>query len=140
MSVSACITRPLPDLNDKLYALYFEALRNYKLVVQHCEDCEHSQWPAREFCFHCHGTRFRWQEVKQQGVVYTYSIAYRAFHPWFKDHLPYGIAVVELDQGIRMLGNYFGPDVESLECGMKVKASFEKVNDQVTLLHWEKDN
>lgn len=96
------------------------------------------QWPPRELCFICHSNKLGWQETIQEGTVYTYTIVYRAFHPWFKQHLPYGVVVTELDNGIRMLANYFGPDVESLECGMRVKASFEDVDDMVTLLQWEK--
>ena len=133
-------TRPLPDINDELYAPYFQALQNNMLVVQQCEKCGHWQWPAREFCFYCHCTRLGWREIKQNGFIYTYTVVYRAFHPWFKNCLPYGIVIVELEKGIRMLGNYFGSDVESLECGMPMKAAFEKVHDEITVLNWVKDH
>lgn len=140
MSATMNADRPLPEINNKLYAPYFQALREQKLAAQHCEACGHIQMPPREFCFNCHSTRLEWKEVKQEGVLFTYTIVYRAFHPWFKDHLPYGVAVIETDDGIRFMGNYFDSDVESLECGMRMKCTFEKVNEEVTLLNWVKDD
>ena len=132
--------RPIPDLEDSLLRPYFRALRDHKLVAQHCEQCGHWQWPAREFCFQCHGSDLAWEEVQQSGTVYTYTVTYRAFHPWFQDQLPYGVAVVDLGNGIRMMANYFGSDVESLDCGQRMKAFFEKVNDDITLFTWIRED
>jgi uncharacterized OB-fold protein len=130
------IERIMPNLNEKLYAAHFQALNEQKIAVQHCVDCGHSQWPAREICFQCHQTNLVWKDIADSGTVYTYSISYRAFHPWFKKHLPYGIFVVDLGDGIRMLGNCFDEDVGNIECGMKVKAVYRQASEGVTLLEW----
>lgn len=140
MAVDSQISRPIPDIEkNKLYGPYFQGLQNNKLLVQQCNKCGHVQWPARDFCNRCHDSKLGWKEIQQSGNVYTYSIMYRAFHLWYKERLPYAVVAVELEEGIRMLGSYFGSDVESLECGMRMNASFDKVNEDVTVLTWIKD-
>ena len=130
--------RPLPDQNNRLYAPYFEGLQNQQLNIQQCEQCCHTQMPPREFCFHCHSSALTWAPVAPRGTLYTYSIVYRAFDAWFKERTPYGIVVIELEEGNRILGNYFGEDVETLACGLPMEGYFEKVDESTTLLQWKK--
>ncbi|WP_077213288.1 Zn-ribbon domain-containing OB-fold protein [Bacillus dakarensis] len=130
--------RPLPDTDNRLYLPYIQGLKKQLLLVQKCLHCADLQWPPREFCPSCNKSEFDWIEVQQEGEVYTYSIVYRAPHPWFNSKVPYGIVIVELENGVRMIGNYFEEDVENIECGMKMKAQFEHVNDDITVLKWKK--
>jgi uncharacterized OB-fold protein len=132
------IIRPLPDTKAPLYAPYYQGLRERKIVVQQCTACRHVQWPPRDICFRCHANQLSWTEMPQEGKVYTYSIYYRPFHPWFTDCVPLGAVVVDLGNGIRMLGNYRGTDIEEIHCDLSVKAVFEDVDERTTLLHWEK--
>jgi len=130
--------RPLPNVDDPLYAPHFEGLKHKQVLVQHCSSCEHKQWPPRERCFSCHGDRFEWKPIEPRGEVFTYMVANRAFDPYFKDRLPYGIVVADLGDGIRILAAYADVDVDELECGVAVQAYFERVNDAVTVLKWER--
>ena len=130
--------RPRPGAIDQLYAPHYAALRERRLVVQECAHCGSRQWPPRELCFACHESEPGWVEVGPDGEVFTYTVVYRGFEPWFAERVPYGIVVVSVGPGLLMVGNYFGDDVESLECGMRVKASFEDVDDDLTLLQWER--
>lgn len=132
------VHRTLPDVTNPLYQLHFKQLKNGKIYVQRCEECGHLQWPPREFCFQCHQTNLTWSPMNDSGTVYTYTISYRAFHPWFKKHLPYGIVVVDVGKGIRMLGCCFDSDIETLECGERVKAVYNKITEDVTLLEWKR--
>ena len=131
--------RPLPQVDDPLYAPYFAGLQRREILVQHCETCGHRQWPPRERCFACHRDVLGWQAAPQQGFVYTYMVSHRAFDPWFKDRLPYGLVVADLGDGIRIMAPDADTDVDDLECGIKVRAFFERVSDDVTLLQWERD-
>lgn len=133
---TAAITRPLPNAQEPLYRPYLQGLREHRLMVQHCSSCGHWQWPPREFCFVCHRPTLGWAEIGQQGSVYTYTVCYRAFHPWFKERLPYGIVDADLGQGIRLLAPYFDPDVEQLECGQTVHAAFDEAEGGITVLRW----
>lgn len=130
--------RPLPMLPDLRYDAFFEALRTDRIAIRRCLSCGQPQWPPRELCFACHSDGFASLEINQVGRIYTYTVVYRAFHPWFADRVPYGVLVVDLGNGVRMLGNYWAPDVEELRCDMEVRAVFENTGAGVTLLSWER--
>ncbi len=131
------VQRPQPDIEDPLYQAHFQGLKEQQLRVQQCDACGQLQWPPRDLCKQCHGDRFHWPVMPDQAVVYTYSVVYRAPHPWFKEHLPYAIVVAELENGLRLLGNAFGADVEKIQCGVRVKAHFQLDEDSgVCFLQW----
>jgi uncharacterized OB-fold protein len=130
------VGRPLPHIDDLLYLDFFQSLRACRLVIRRCGQCSLLQWPPREICANCHSSSFEKAEVHPVGDVYTYTIVYRAFHPWFRERTPYAVLIADLGDGVRMLGNYWEPDVEEIECGIQVKATFEVVSTDVTLLRW----
>jgi uncharacterized OB-fold protein len=128
----------LPNFHDPLFAPFFDGLKRRAIMVQQCNKCGHKQFPPRERCFSCHGDDLGWTDAPTEGVVYTYMVAHRAFDPWFKDRLPYGLVVADLGDGIRIMAPYADVDVVDLDCGVKVRAFFERVADDITLLQWER--
>lgn len=136
MTVQVEVPRPLPDVADPLYAEHFAGLRNHRILVQRCQRCGHVQWPPRELCHTCHRGDLGWVDAPARGTVYTFTVMYRAFNPWYADRLPYGVVVVDLGAGIHMIGRYAGPDPEALACELPVTAQFEPATDGVTLLTW----
>lgn len=71
--------------------------------------------------------------LSDRGVVYTFTVCYRAFDPWFAARTPYAIAVVEICDGIRLTGNYLAADPSNLTCGMPVRARYEAVDGHAFL-------
>ncbi|WP_376707648.1 Zn-ribbon domain-containing OB-fold protein [Nocardioides alcanivorans] len=69
------------------------------VVVRRCRACDTVQWPPRPTCGTCHQTAFASHPVDPVGTVHTFSVVHRAFHPWFADRLPYGVAVVDVSGG-----------------------------------------
>jgi uncharacterized protein len=128
--------RPLPTVPATAYAGYLEGLRAGRILVPECAHCAHLQWPPREVCSRCRGTEFAVHELPKCGVVYTYTVVRRAFHPWFAERVPYGIVVGDLGAGVRILGSMFGPGAERLACGIAVAARFD-VAGPVPVLEWE---
>lgn len=129
-------SRPKPLLaQSPLYKDYFRSLREGRVVVRRCEACGNLQWPPRELCRICHSEKFGVADVPMVGEVYTFSVMHRAFAHWYADKLPYGVAVVEVADGIRLLGGYVG-DVAGLQCGARVEAVIEPVDDDVAVLLW----
>lgn len=127
--------RPLPSAVEPEYEQFFAGLAARQIVVRRCTSCGTAQWPPRDACRQCHGGGFEPAEVPQQGTVHTCATMRRAFHPWFAERLPYGIAVVDVGQGIRLMGNVFGPDVERLRIGVPARAVFAAAG-QLTVLDW----
>jgi len=59
------------------------------------------------------------------GAVHSFVIPRRAFHPGFKDEVPHVIAIVELDEGVRVLTNIVGADPADVRAGMRVTLEWD---------------
>lgn len=128
---------PQPLLADSpLYVDHFEALRADRLTVRKCNECGTLQWPPRDMCGTCQSTSFALTDVPRSGQVYTYTVMYRAFQAWFTDKLPYGVVVVELIPGVRMMGRYIG-DPETLTCGQHVDLEIQQQEGGIPIACWK---
>ncbi|ADK84928.1 protein of unknown function DUF35 [Desulfarculus baarsii DSM 2075] len=121
---------PTPDADSKPF---WDGCREHKLLFQKCASCGHVRWPAGVICPQCHGRDAQWIEARGQGVVYSYAIYHQAFHPAFKDNLPYVVAVVELAEGPMLLGNIVDCPQHDLRCDMAVQAAWDDVTAQCSL-------
>jgi uncharacterized OB-fold protein len=68
-----------------------------------------------------------WRQSKGEGVIATFTVVHRAPDPAFKADLPYVIAIIELDEGVRLMSNLVEFDVQSLFIGQRVRCLFDVV-------------
>jgi uncharacterized OB-fold protein len=136
--------RPLPNRNQghwnrdwDLFKPFWEATRAGKLMVQECRETKKKVWPPRFVSPYVPGGELDWVPIEGIGEIYTFNIVYRGFFPYYKDKVPYALVVVDLGEGVRMLGNTVDMDPTKVHCGMKMEAVFEKVNDEITLVNWK---
>lgn len=124
---SAPLPQPTPDTKP-----FFDALRQHKLLVQRCNACAIAYYYPRPFCPHCLSDDVAWEEASGKGTLYSFVINHRS-PPGFD--APYIIAVVQLDEGPRMMTNLVGiePDPEMVRCDMAVEIVFDDVTDTMTL-------
>lgn len=110
-------------------ATYLEALKEGRLVVQRCDSCAHHQLYGRALCTNC-GADVEWVDASGLGTVYSWTVI-RQNHsrPW-SEMLPYVVALVDLDEGPRLMTNIVGCEPEDVAIGMKVKARFERVGQE----------
>ena len=123
--MSARFIPPVSPLTEP----YWEATKRDELRVQKCGSCEHRPFPPRSHCERCGSEDLSWQTVSGAGTIYTYTIAARAPHPVFKDQCPLVIAVVELEEGPRMISNVVGCDPDEVRIGLPVRVAFEPIED-----------
>jgi len=128
--------RPLPE-PTQLTAPYWNAARDKRLVVQCCQGCGHLQFFPRPFCLKCASERIDWQEVTGEGTIYTFTINHRAPNAFMKERLPYAVAIVDLDEGVRMMANIVNSDLAAIEIGKRVKVVFERVSGEIVLPQFE---
>ena len=121
-------TRLIPPTSE-LTQPYWDAARQGELVVQHCGDCDSRSFPPRAHCPQCGSAELEWRKVSGRGTVYTFTIAHRPPHRVFSDQCPLAIAVVELEEGPRMISNIVGCDPADVEVGMAVQVAFEEIED-----------
>jgi uncharacterized OB-fold protein len=110
-------------------APFWEATRDKRLVVQCCAACNRWVWYPRSACTRCLAEDLQWNDVSGTGYVYAVSVHHRPGVPEMKDRVPYAVALVELDEGIRMLSNVVGCDPQSVKVGQPVRLTWEALSD-----------
>lgn len=86
-------------------APFVDALARGEIVYQHCPDCGAAQRLARYACVHCGGARLEWRPAGGEGTVFAVTVVSRAPSEEFRELAPYGIALVDLDEGARLMGH-----------------------------------
>lgn len=130
------ILRPLPLPTD-ITAPYWQAAKEGALSIQHCQECQRWQFFPRSFCAHCSSENVLWQKTSGLGKVYTFTVNRRAPNAFMKTRLPYAVAIIELDEGTRMMANIVNSDFEAIAIGARVKVCFERASDEITLPQFE---
>lgn len=124
--------KPLPVV-DPESAPYWAALKERRLILKRCLDCGRHHFYPRALCPHCHSDALEWSDARGTGSIYSYTVARRPAGPAFKADAPYVVAMVELDEGARMMTHIVTDDVESVRIGQRVAVAFEAVTDEITL-------
>jgi len=124
--------KPLPKPNADT-APFWEGCRRQELRFQKCLQCGMVRWPPSIICPRCHAMDAEWIVASGKGVIYSYVVYHVAFHEAFQDDLPYVTAVVELEEGPRILSNIVRCAPHELRCDMPVEVVWEKVSREFTL-------
>ena len=122
---------PLPRANAQTQA-YWDGCAQGELRYQRCAQCGHVQCIPRSLCDQCQSRDLQWNASKREGTVLTFTTVHRAPLPVFKDMVPYVIAIVDLDEGFRVMANAL-PAVQqgALEIGARVRIGFKDVHGMV---------
>ncbi len=126
--------KPLPNLDDPVSRPFWEAARRHELRLQRCPQCGYVRFPAAKLCPECLDWNDVWVELSGRGRVWSFGVYHHRFHPAFSDDLPYNVALVELDEGPRLITNLVGLANDAIEVGLAVEAVFDDVTDAVTLI------
>jgi uncharacterized OB-fold protein len=108
MNESRQLPVPVPEVNPET-APFWAATARGELLVKQCEDCASLIWYPRSVCPECGSLRTRWQQVSGRGRIYSYTVNRRG-EGAYRDHGPYVLAYVELDEGPRLMTNIVAPD------------------------------
>jgi uncharacterized protein len=128
--------KPIPDVDDPLMAPFWAAARDGKLIAQRCPNCHALRFPPLPICDTCLAEGGDWVDVSTQGVIWSYVVYHRAFHPGFHADLPYVVAIVENEDGLSFVGNVLG-DRDRIQVGASVRAVFDAVTAMFTMVKWE---
>ncbi len=89
-------------------------------------------------CPNCGSWNAEWAKVSGRGKVYTYIVAVQPFHPAFSGDVPYAVAIVELEEGVRMVSNIMDCGPDDIYIGMPVEVVYDDVTEEVTLPKFKK--
>ena len=124
--------KPLPRIDEESRG-HWEALVRHELYVQRCRDCGPIRFPPRGVCTACLSSATEWVRSTGRGVVYSFTVTHQNQAAGFREMLPYVLAVVELEEGPRLMTNVVGCAPEDVRIGMPVVVEFDDVTPEVTL-------
>ena len=127
-------TRPLP-VKQPESDFYWEKAQAHELWLRRCNACGRAYFYPRDICPHCFSRDVTWERASGRGTLYAFGIVHRGPTPAFRDHVPYVVALVDLEEGARMATNLVDvePDPEHVKVGMAVEVTFDDVTADVTL-------
>lgn len=131
--------RPLPDTESPLVGHFWRAVRVGRLEFQRCSVCGYLRWPPAPLCPECLAPGGDWTEVDGRGTIWSFAIYEHVYHEAFRAEVPYNVALIELDAGPRLITNVVGLPNEALEIGLRVRAVFDPLDAEVTLLRFRPD-
>ncbi len=132
-SQSETYLKPLPQ-KDTLSAPFWAALHAHVLKLQRCEACSRYAFPPVSHCPGCLSTQLAWTAVSGKGKVQAAVTVEHAPLPAFKADTPYNVALVDLEERVRVWTNVIGCAPADVVCDMAVEAVFDDVTPEHTLL------
>lgn len=127
--------RPAP-VPEPEAAEFWAAAREGRVLVQRCTTCGQAQLYPRDRCLVDRG-EVAWEEASGRGSVYSFTVIRQNYARPFRDWMPYVVALVDLEEGPRLMTNIVGCDPEDVHIGMAVRARGEAVSEEAGILLFE---
>lgn len=110
---------------------FWEALKEGKLLIQRCTGCETLRHPPRPMCPRCNSLAWDTVESSGRGEVYSFVMPRHPTWPWFEG--TYIVALIELEEGTRIVSNLVDVEPEQVTIGMPVQARIEAFDGGASL-------
>ena len=125
-----------PDVASRELAEFWKGTAVRQLLAQRCDRCGAFRWPPRAACGECQSLDSTWTPVGSRGTLFTWTVVWQTNLPVFREHTPYAVGVVQLDDApVRMIGHLEIPPPD-LVIDMPVNAEFRAVRGGVLLPVW----
>jgi uncharacterized OB-fold protein len=124
--------RPLPNIQGEARE-FWEGCARHELLLQHCRACGRVQFYPRTLCKECWSTDLEWVPSDGLGSVYSFTVVHRPPSPAFESIVPYVVALIELDEGVRMLSHVVGTPPDDVQIGQRVRVAFDDLTEEVSL-------
>jgi uncharacterized protein len=121
---------PTPDLETKPF---WDGCKEGRFLIRHCNACGADHYYPRPFCPTCWSDGVAWKQASGRATLYTYSIVHVNDLPPFGERVPYVAAVVELEEGPRVMTNIEGVEHDALHIGMQLVVDYKPISDDVTI-------
>jgi uncharacterized protein len=122
--------RPRPSLTQD-NSFFFEGAKAGKLLIQRCSECGTLRHPPRPACPNCRSFQWDAMQASGRGTIYSYVVNHHPQVPSFD--YPLIVALVELEEGTRLVANVSHMTPETVAIGMPVIAEFESFDDELSL-------
>ena len=134
-------SRPLPQ-PDPVTQPFWDGLRRHAPQLQRCAACRTFIFYPRAICPSCGGSALHWEPVSGKGTLYSFTIVHRATVPDFRPDVPYVVALVDLDEGPRLMATLIDvsadADPSQIQIGARVEIVYDDVTPTITLLRFRR--
>ena len=134
MTTEKFILPPQPDQDSKPY---WEYLSKHKAHLQKCQKCGRFRFPPYLSCPHCGELGGDWTPISGRGKVYSWIVIQHPVDPRLATEVPFIVALVELEEGVRMTGRLVGIERDELKGDMPVKARYDDIDSAFTLINFD---
>ena len=122
--------RLAPSLTEDT-EFFWNGIRERRLLIQRCTNCGKLRHPPRPMCPQCQSLEWDTIESSGRGTVFSCVIPHHPPLPWFPE--PFVVALVELEEGTRIVTNVVGIDPSDVTVGMPVVVRYEQFDDGLVL-------
>jgi len=117
---------PFPEPQTAEARHFFAAAAEERLELQRCGACAKIWFFPRPACVACGSERFGWIVASGRGRVHSHSTVHRAPSTEFRERVPYVVALVDLEEGPRMMANVVGEGALEVSIGDALELTFEE--------------
>jgi uncharacterized OB-fold protein len=127
--------KPLPNpLHWGASKPFWEAAKRHELVMPRCKFCDRLFFYPREVCPRCLRSDIDWVPVTGMGRLHSFTVIHQPANAAFQPDAPYIYAMVQLDEGPRMISNLVDCPPDQAAVDMRVTAVFDDVTPEWTLV------
>jgi hypothetical protein len=138
-TTTAAPPKPVP-VPDPASAPFFAGALRGELMLLRCRACAtflsptaYLRAPRRPRCPACFSGELDWQPASGRATLYSFAIMHQLYDEAFAAELPYNLAVVETEEGVRLTSQVVGCANEDLAIGMPLTVTFERLSDAVAI-------
>ncbi|MGP4102008.1 bifunctional MaoC family dehydratase N-terminal/OB-fold nucleic acid binding domain-containing protein [Nonomuraea sp. KM90] len=125
---------PLQPAINQDTAFFWEGVKRGELRIQTCADCGELRHPPGPLCPHCRSANRAHTVASGTGTLYSYVVHHHPPVPGRET--PFVVGVVELPEGVRVVGNVVDCPVEEVEIGMPLRVTYRAMDDRLVLPMW----
>src|SRR3954447_20290293 len=114
---------PVPK-SDELNRPFWDAAREERFVLPRCAACGQLATPPVSNCDACLTDTFEWVEATGRGTIFSFIEYHRAWLREYDGHLPYVVAIIDLDDGVKLISSIVDADGDAIKVGDRVKVVF----------------
>ena len=134
------LSRPIPAPAVSVETKpFWDATAEGKLLLPRCTACGVVIWYPRAFCPECNSFDVEWFEASGRGTIYSRTIIRQNPTRTFKHLIPFVVALIDLDEGPRVMSNVVGTPADDVQIGDRVRVTFQPVSDDAALPLFELD-
>ncbi|MDP6345873.1 MAG: Zn-ribbon domain-containing OB-fold protein [Alphaproteobacteria bacterium] len=123
--------RPVPKANAFVPTdAFWQATQQGELMLQYCLDTGQFQHYPRPVSMYTGSRNLEWRQVSGKGTIYACTVV-RVPGPGLEGRVPLSVVTVELEEGVRILGNVLDHDPETVAIGQKVELAWDRIDDEV---------